>query len=534
MSVLSEKWAFIFVAVLLSSCSSDNKPNGPTVNIPSIAVGNGMADDTAAIQKAINGAVPGTVINFGDRSKTYAVSATITFPSDLSYWGNSATIKLIAPSSTGSSSPLISLPSGNADNITIHGLAFDAGGYAGVMHIATIGSGKTPPRNVNITHCTFKNSKHGNTVAPNIGSGIFNTVGLADSTISNNTFSNVGLGLSIVNPSDLTVSGNSFQSIEAGDAMSFQVWQQFSGLVISNNIGQNLYRMAIEIQTMQATGSNGQPVTLDNVTIQGNNFQNWVRGGTYGFGFELKFISPTSCNVSNNKLLNGLTAYGIEDGSPGCRITGNTISGFVDGIAVTAPDTIIQDNTISKSLDSGIQITNVNNEINSQIIGNTITNAQKAGITIVQGDHRGSTFQGNTIIRQAGAWPDDARTTFLGIIISGGLSAPIAINRNTITQTAAAPVAGFGFYGIGVYGDVAGTVYDGNKVASTSNVPIGIGFNLSGAPLLSGDVVRNTSLINLQRVSNGYTDGNISITNNRACKVVVSDAHLITSESCGG
>jgi parallel beta-helix repeat protein len=531
--LVSKKRAFVFAIALVFICVCD-RLDAETINIPSIAIGNGIADDTAAIQNAIHRAAAGSTISFGPSSQVYSVSSTLSFPGGVTYNGTGATIQFSGPSTAGAGYPLISLPNGNANNITISGLTFDAGGFGAVMHIATMGSGNTPPQNISITGCTFKNSTQGNTVAPNLGAAIYNTIGILNSTISNNTFSNVAHGISIVNPSALTISGNDFETIESGDGMYFQIFEQLSGLTITNNTGHNFYRMAVEIQTMQVTGSNGQPVTLDNVAIQGNDFENWVAGGDYGFGFSLVFTSPTICNVSGNKLLNGLSSYGIEDGSAGCVVASNTISGFSEGIAITSPKTIVRGNIIANALDSGIQITNANNEINSQIIGNTITNAQNAGIAMVQGDHHGSVFQGNTITRQAGAWLNDATNTFQGIVIAPGLRAPISVSGNAITQTAAVPPAGFSFWGIGVYGDISGTVYSGNSVASHSRAPMGIGFDLSGGAWLNGDVVENTSLTNLQRASNGYTSSQITIANNVACNVVVSDVYLITSHSCNG
>jgi hypothetical protein len=511
-------------------------PTGPPGTIAISVPADGVTDATAALQAAINASIPGDTIAFGDATHVYSVSNTIYFPGGRTYSG-AATIKLSSPPSPGF--PLIELPLGNANNTTITGLTFNAGGFTAVMHIATAsqpgvaGGANTAPSGISITGCKFNNATPGNNVGANVGAGIYNTVGIVNSTFSGNLFSNVALGMSIVNPSSLTVTGNDFETITSGDAMYFQIWQALSGLTITNNTGHNFYRMAVEIQEMQAT-NNGQPVTMDNVVIQGNDFENWVVGGAYGFGFSLVFTSPTSCNVSNNKLLNGLTAYGIEDGSPGCTVTSNTISGFNEGIAITAPNDIVTNNQLTGQLDSGIQITNANPEVNSQVQGNTITNPTNAGIMMVQGDHHGSQIQGNSISRQGGLYSNDATNVFSGIVIAGGLTAPITVSNNTITQTAASPVAGFGFWGIAVYGDFAGTVYNGNSVTSSSAAALGNGFNLNNGPLLAGDIVENTTLTNLQRVSNGFTSSGISTLNNIACKVTVNDPNLITSQACAG
>ena len=518
------------VRYFLLFCCIAGHLGAQTINIPAVATGDGAADDTVSIQTAINSSPLGAVIDFGSASKIYRVTNTITFPGGRTYTG-AATIKLALAPNGGLQ--LIMLPLGNADDTTISGLTFDAGGFSAVMHIATTGVGNVAPTDISITGCTFKNSIPGNNTAPNVGSGIYNTVGVVNLTLSGNTFANLSHGLSIVNPSNLVASGNTFQTITSGDAMYFQIWEPLSLLMITNNVGNNFYRMAVEIQTMRATGSFGLPVTLNNVTVQNNDFENWTPSGDYGFGLSLVF-QGANCTVSGNRLLNGVMGYGIEDGSPGCVVDSNTISGFAEGIGITTPNAVVTNNQISGQSDSGIEITNANAEVNTRIVGNTITNAKNAGIQMVFGDHHGSLIQGNSILRQGGAFPDDATVVFSGIVISGGLTAAITVNDNSITQTAVAPVPGFGFFGIAVLGNPPGSVYDGNNITSNSTAALGIGFDLGNGPYLDGDTVQNTSLRNLLRVSNGFTSGNIVKSNNVACNVTFNDPNLITSQGCSG
>src|ERR1700733_6479260 len=108
----------IFTLVLLG-CAVLGRISGQTISISSVAVGNGIADDTTSIQTAINASPVGALIDFGSASKTYLVSDTIYFPGNRTYSGT-ATLKLAAAPQSGY--PLIMLPYTNADHIGITGL----------------------------------------------------------------------------------------------------------------------------------------------------------------------------------------------------------------------------------------------------------------------------------------------------------------------------------------------------------------------------------------------------------------------------
>ena len=216
-------------------------------------------------------------------------------------------------------------------------------------------------------------------------------------------------------------------------------------------------------------------------------------------------------------MVNGGVAFGVEAGNPGLLVDGNTVTGFPIGIALGGAGITVSNNLLSLQSDTAIQLTNAAENINAQILGNTIINAKSAGIACVQGNQGGSLFKGNVISRQGGAYPDDTNVTFRGIITPGGLNAPLTIQNNAISQTASNPPAGFQFWGISVYGLYPGSVLDGNQITSTSNQQFGVGVNVLYLPFLDLSTVTNSTFTNLAFVSNGLTSAKIGIQNNLAC-----------------
>jgi len=64
------------------------------------------------------------------------------------------------------------------------------------------------------------------------------------------------------------------------------------------------------------------------------------------------------------------------------------------------------------------------------------------------------------------------------IKVDSGLTGPITVRNNLITQTAPNPPAGFWLAGIGVFGGYSGSQYTRNTVQSNSAKPFGWAFLL--------------------------------------------------------
>jgi hypothetical protein len=93
------------------------------------AIGNGVIDDTAAIQTAIDQSPLGSIVDFG-RGLTYRITKPLILRMARTYTGSS-TIKLDPQAERGT--PVAILPYGQDRHVQIEGLTFDASGVGGIL-----------------------------------------------------------------------------------------------------------------------------------------------------------------------------------------------------------------------------------------------------------------------------------------------------------------------------------------------------------------------------------------------------------------
>ena len=280
------------------------------------ALGNGVHDDTSAIQQSINSAKAGDVIAFSAGS--YEVSQTLNLKSGLIYQGAGGTTL----DWKGGSSFLLATEN-NASNITVTGLTLNGAGmkFNGICE------------RVNLTNSTIENVLISNSGADN---GIY-IAGLHDSVIQGVNFKNIPndhgiLGYHVVNTQ---ITDNQFDTI-GGDCIQllFEDSTPAAGVVVSRNTGINLGRMGIEIQSI-----NGMKNTTVGMLVQGNNFSQYmgltpgtIKHNTFG----LSIVSDGYGTVISDNVLTGANGsdWGIEVGGIATQVTNNTVIGHNVGIAI--------------------------------------------------------------------------------------------------------------------------------------------------------------------------------------------------------
>jgi parallel beta-helix repeat protein len=450
------------------------------------AIGDGIADDTAAIQNTVN-ACPymGAVIFPGGN---YSVRG-ITLKSDCIYIGM-GNVNLVLSVANG-----FILDISERADIYIANLGLDGNRLGGGI----LAQGYAPARMIVIDNCDFRNVPAAAVFPAN--EAITSTWGLVDSTIQNCRFNNVGGGISLTTVQNLSVINNSFLNVILHDAIyiapSPAPFASGDNVRIVGNTGSNIARIGIEL--FRPDPSNGSVMTAP--LIANNSFSNWT--GVEGMGI--------SVTVGDGAVIRGNTVFnagpvqptGIEVIVANAQVQDNSITGqFSGGIAVVgtaAPN--ITGNMINAVADTGI-ILGCDNarkrcaSRNSVISGNTIVNARLAGIRL-DNDWSDSIISGNTVTRTAGFWPDDNQIDFSGIHQSPA-PGPGIIDSNTIVQDSATWPAGFWFSGIRLNSSMAGSSITNNMVRSATGVPFGSGLiDNTGSAMagwnIAGNIYINTA-----------------------------------------
>jgi hypothetical protein len=501
-------------------------PTGGTVVLVSDfgAVGNGVVDDSYAIQRAVDSVPLNATLDFGS-GKTYLIGHTVDLSPNRTYKGTS-TLKLSPNAIPGSA--IARFPYGEAENATVSGLTFDGSGIGALLRLASDGISGIPARNLKILNCSFRNSRPGGNQSD---AALYAPVGLQNSEISGNRFFSCSTCILVNNPNYVTISNNDIDTVTGGNAISINVYdlsfEYGNGLVISGNTGRNFSRMAVEIW-----GAGGKYMNAP--VISGNRFEGWANAKSSD-PFGISVVIGQGAKILNNVISGGFSHYAIEVGVPGAVIQGNTITGFPLGVAVLAqPDVTVEGNTLNNQTDTAIVLSNANPNGNprARILNNVINNPKNFGIGMIPNNFGGAVISGNKVYRQGGFWSDDAGRQFVGIKIDDGFRAPITVSQNTVVQTAANPPAGFGFWGFGIYGKYSGSVYDRNTVESKSASPNGIGMLLWYLPFLDDSTVSNSQFTNLSRVTNGFTSSRVKAFQNAACRVTTIDPFIGTTVYC--
>jgi len=474
------------------------------------AVGNGVIDDTAAIQSAIDQSPLGGTVDFG-RGLTYRITKTLTLRMARTYIGSS-TIKLDPQTERGT--PIAILPYGQDRHVHIEGLTFDASGVGGILLMSVGGSTIEPASDLIIRKNVFQNSN------PDAGSdaqsALYDPVGIRNSEISGNRFINVGKAVSLADLSNTSISHNQFDTVLKGGAISIKYCTGSVArepVTVSFNSGKNLAGMAIEIVHVSSA-----PPGI--VTVEGNRFSDWSPEVVSAHTASGIFIAGGSGYRVLKNELTGAGPSGIHIASLGTLVDGNVITGFDVGIMLEqGSDSTISNNKLLSARVDGIALTNAGAHKRVKILSNFIENAKRAGVSGLPMEYDQIEVADNQIFRAGGYYPDDASVTFYGFQVQPGCVGPSVWRNNTIAQTGLMPPAGFRFFGFGAFGACRGSRYSGNYIESKSATPLGAAFLLQTAGVLDSDIVEDNAFVSLARVLEGPSEGLVIARNNVTCNM---------------
>ncbi|MFZ0589441.1 MAG: glycosyl hydrolase family 28-related protein, partial [Bryobacteraceae bacterium] len=325
------------------------------------AKGDGVTDDTAAIQKAVNSTPSGTLLF---PAGTYKLSNTVTLLSNVTYLGQSGA-KL-----QGNGRFWIMQTALDGQNETISGLTFDDGG----LLIQGTVTGLT------VTGSTFQNLTvdaygEGNWA---LGTAIFSdTGGLRSSKISGNTFKNLIVngtpepygnidyeqngGMNFHGLDATSIDHNTFDHIGAdGIYWCMENTYPSSNVYIGYNNFTNVHRMGMEIQGPMGCGGHDTLPGFANsgLVIEYNSFTQPL--DAYWWTYPISLAAPatdgeTGGIIRYNYLvsavppdygMNGPTGYGMEAAGANEQVYGNTLAGpWQQAIVYNgAPNSTIHDN----------------------------------------------------------------------------------------------------------------------------------------------------------------------------------------------
>ena len=456
------------------------------------AAGNGIADDTVAVQNAINACAAGGTVTLSPG--TYLVAGlSVKSNCTLSGSGSGTALKL-------SQANRFILDISQQSNIHITGLTLNSNGIGGGI----IAQGYAPAQNIQIDNCLFENVLATATFPANLA--IVSTWGFVNSSIQNNSFANVAGGIWLTTVENLSILNNSFQNVTQGDAIYIAPnaagFPSGDNLHIAGNNGSNIARIAIEL--FRPDPSNGSILTAP--VIENNSFSNWT--GQNGMG--LSITHGDGAIVRGNRISNPLGTYqntGIEIIVSNAQVTGNVITGnFADGISIvgTSGDTVTG-NTVHSVMNNGIILAcdlsrNRCTSHNSVISNNTVVEAQLVGIKL-DNDWSNSLISRNTIIRTAGSWAADNSVLFAGIHQSPA-PGPGVIDSNVVVQTNVNPGPGFWFCGVRVNSPMSGSSITNNVIRSDTPYAFGSGLIDNTGFALTGWVVSGNTYQNLWKPVN--------------------------------
>jgi Pectate lyase superfamily protein len=347
----------LFLAITLSLSAASVKRFG--------AKGDGVSDDTSAIQRAIRATKSGTLIF---PPGTYKLSSTLTLQSNVTYEGQGMAILKGNGYFWLMQTPQMTV------NLTIKGLTFDNGGIqlqGQVLAVKILGN--------TFQNLTTDNSK-GNWT---LGNAIFGSE-VHNATISGNTFKNIlingttrpdGTGNSIDRSNTAmmfygvdrsSIDHNTFDRVGQGIKICFTSPLPSHDVYIGHNTFTRIHRMGMEIQGAMGCGASKPaidgPDTYD-LTIEYNSLTDWDDAYWWSYPISLSNPAPyggSGAIIRYNYIVGGKAAYwdtegpggkygyGMEAMSAGLQVYGNTMKGYWgQSIAVAgSPNAQVHDNFV--------------------------------------------------------------------------------------------------------------------------------------------------------------------------------------------
>jgi polygalacturonase len=414
------------------------------------AVGNGVADDTAAIQAACTAA---KTITFGSSADNYRVTGTITLTSGTTLLMQGATVTQATDQT-----PIFN--AGSTDNVTISGGRFvgkSEASYTNTPSSQAICITASNATDLVVTSNRFENFWYsplmidigGNRVefsGNNVkgpGASVLgvdtnrrNTTGCtitgANLRIANNDIYDTATGIIVGQGSEnIVVNGNVIHDLINEHGIYADTGMR--RLTISNNVirSTGVFGTGIKVQSYDSFGVQAQCIAIVGNTISST--------GTDGIVIDNTSVSPTlttqDVTISGNSIQNAVAyAIDIRDGED-CTVTGNTIvTPSQSGIAwENCQKLLIADNHVRGSATSGLRdlaVQSSNVTIKNNIVVNCATAnkvSDEYGIYIASGAPE-SIIDGNVII-------DSAANMQYGIFVVPNFNSTLSIVNNTVVNS---------------------------------------------------------------------------------------------------
>jgi hypothetical protein len=413
------------------------------------AVGNGVTNDTAAIQAAVTAS---KAVDFGGAENNYFVNGTIALQAGQTLIG-SATI-------TQNATQAILFSADNCDNVTIRGLRMvgksEATFYNSSSSLA-IAIRANNATDLLVDGCRFENFYYTSLAVMTLGSRIHfvnNFVkgpGIAVLGADSNYRNCIGV---VITGNGVVISGNDVYDTASGIILA----QESSNAIVSNNtlhdfinehglyVDTGVRNITISGNSIRNTGVNGDGLKVQhytsygvepyNITVVGNTIEN-----TGGAGISVLNSLPTGSPIYGHNL--SIAGNTIRDtGSIGINlryyknatVSGNTIyTAGSEGVDITGcEDVLFSSNQISYTQTNGVYIsaTGGNNRIKVQgnqiyhpgLIGDASVNA--VGIRMSGGDY--ISLERNRVI-------GNSTNLQYGIFIEGGSQTTLSVTDNDIS-----------------------------------------------------------------------------------------------------
>lgn len=310
------------------------------------AAGNGIVDDTRAIQAAIDASSPGDTVTFPPG--IYLTSEPLLLRSDRTYRGQG--LSILGP---GVAAIIALTEEDNAHDISIQSIIFQGGG------VRFPGS-SSAAHNISIIGCTFQNITNTLPGADN-HIAIYVPVAITNARIAGNRFVNIlfggqtsvqaqdGAAVVVYDPDHTEITDNTFDTVNEGVYLCFGSVDyycssappapEYDNVVVSRNAFLRVHRMAVEAQGSGAT----------NMAVENNIMSQYLDPYCESFGLSIVNGGRNTMIRSNTlladtplgarALCDGPNRYGyaIEVDGDHAIISGNMIAGlWSSGVALGA------------------------------------------------------------------------------------------------------------------------------------------------------------------------------------------------------